>query len=535
MNLRGRKQWRAIMAGLVTASLLVTGCSAGLPRADPEAITVRTCAGGANMTPAAVADECTEQVLDPVLARLTRATSEGEIENDLAASVTPSEKDTVWTVSVAQGRTFSDGTEVRAHNFVDAWNWSASCVHSYAGARWFADIEGFAELNPAGKCPFGSAQESPPLSGLTVVDDHTFRVKLTRPIHDFDARLSELAFAPLPDAFWVDPDHFAEVPVGAGPYRLVESNKLRRVIERWDGYSGPVDAQASMISFEVWDDLGLAYEAVRDGSLDVSDRVPPVAMTARRWVSDFDSRTVSPDAGADPTLTHLVFDRSDAVWADPRRRRALSMTIDREFLTEKILGSVHEPARGWVPPRVDGAVDACGQSCEYAPDEARRLWDEANAESPAPASLTVTVAGEFGDHHWAAELCNTWTYELGVTCEVEIVQEIELRQSSSGRLTVVQQSSEVNAPDGYLMPYRTGHPSNMTHYSDADFDGALKRAEETAQPQDWEAAQRKLAQDPPSAPLWWTGSTTVWSKNLEVDDAGIPRRFSGEVDVVRLR
>lgn len=51
------------------------------------------------------------------------------------------------------------------------------------------------------------------LSGLNVVDETTFTVKLTGPFAIFPLTLGYTAFDPLPEAFYADPDAYGARPI----------------------------------------------------------------------------------------------------------------------------------------------------------------------------------------------------------------------------------------------------------------------------------------------------------------------------------
>ena len=546
---------RAGAASVVTAMLLTAGCTAA-PGDDADALRVRSCETQSPLIPAAALDECARNVLEPVTATLMTAGPDGRVEPDLAEEITSTDGGETWTVTLVEGRRFSDGTPVLAHNFVDAWNWSASCRQGYPGADWFADIEGYTEVNPSGACPQAAASVSPSsspvpsadpadqrlqMSGLEVTSDLTFRVRLGRPIVDFDEQLVELAYAPLPDSFWVDPARYAQVPVGAGPYRLVENNRLRHVVQRWDGYTGPKESASRTISFENWNDLSLAYEDVRDGELDVSDRVPPESFGEQTWRSDFGERAAAPDGAPPMVLAELVFSDADEMFADPRRRRALSMAIDREVITRDLLGGMHDPARGWVPPTMTGAVETCADDCVYDRERARRLWDDANDSlGSTPTSITVTTASELGDSYWVDELCNTWRYTLDLTCQRREVSQSELGSGKTGVFTegvaLMVREPARDSMQEYLEPFQSESPLNRGRHASMDFDAVMRRADATENPGDeWESAQRMLAEDLPSLPLWWMRSTAIWSPRVDVAPEDLPTTFAGTPDVLRLR
>ena len=85
-------------------------------------------------------------------------------------------------------------------------------MHSLSNAQlssyFFEIIEGF------------SYDEDSELTGLKVVDDTTFTVKLKQPESDFPLRLGYSAFFPLPEVAFEDIEAFGENPIGNGPYML---------------------------------------------------------------------------------------------------------------------------------------------------------------------------------------------------------------------------------------------------------------------------------------------------------------------------
>ena len=58
------------------------------------------------------------------------------------------------------------------------------------------------------------------MSGLKVVDDTHFTVKLARPQADFALQLGYIAFYPLPDKAFTDIKAYGQSPLADGPYML---------------------------------------------------------------------------------------------------------------------------------------------------------------------------------------------------------------------------------------------------------------------------------------------------------------------------
>ena len=164
-------------------------------------------------------------MLDAITAKLVHYNPETAApENDIADKIETTDNQN-FTVTLKKGYKFQDGTEVKAKNFVDAWNWVACrperrSPHSY----FFEPIEGFGDTQCTGDgddpCAGAGKAKADKLTGLAVKDDYTFTIKTTEKVSNLPVRLGYTAFAPLPDSFFSDPKAYGEKPIGAGPFKF---------------------------------------------------------------------------------------------------------------------------------------------------------------------------------------------------------------------------------------------------------------------------------------------------------------------------
>src|SRR5665811_724241 len=73
----------------------------------------------------------------------------GLVSYEVAESIESGDNKT-WTISIKQGWKFTDGTEVKAKNFVDAWNYGAAVKNAQLGSYFFDPIKGYAEASAEG-------------------------------------------------------------------------------------------------------------------------------------------------------------------------------------------------------------------------------------------------------------------------------------------------------------------------------------------------------------------------------------------------
>jgi oligopeptide transport system substrate-binding protein len=65
----------------------------------------------------------------------------------VAESIVTDDGGQTYTITVADGWTFHDGTPVTAQSFVDAWNFTANGSNAQANNSFFSNIVGYAEMN----------------------------------------------------------------------------------------------------------------------------------------------------------------------------------------------------------------------------------------------------------------------------------------------------------------------------------------------------------------------------------------------------
>lgn len=179
--------------------------------------------------------------------------AEGAVHNEVAESI-ESEDNQTWTITLKDGWEFSDGTPVTAQSFVDAWNYGAYGPNAQNLSYFFEPIEGFADV-----------QADPPaaetLSGLEVVSDTEFTVRLSQPESDFPTRLGYSAFFPLPESAFEDMEAFGEAPIGNGPY-VLESWEHDSVISLVpnESYAGERTPQNGGLDLIAYTDEDSAYK-----------------------------------------------------------------------------------------------------------------------------------------------------------------------------------------------------------------------------------------------------------------------------------
>lgn len=541
----------ALMAALVLAVAGCTPAVAPAPTSAPASpsrgeIAIRGCSPVGPLLPAATLDPCGLRVVEAVNSGLTRANpATGQPELELADAIDSTDPQT-FTVRLAKGKKFQDGTEVRARNFVSAWNWAAYGPNQMAAQSWFSFIEGAEAMNCAPGEPCSLDGRPASISGLKVIDDHTFSIRTTHPMVDLRTQLAHPVFSPLPDSFFAEgagKEMFGQLPVGAGPFRIDRNTATEFILDAADEYAGPRRPKVARVTIRKYDDpargwdVAKAYNDVVANNLDFTDVIPTDQLADDVWKSDLPERH---GVGTTQTVETLSFVAADQKLADPRLRQAISMATDRGALARQVFAGTREAAQSWVSPAVPGyTADACGDMCTYDLAAARSLFQQAGGYS---GEFWITVNGDGGNKQWADAVCNQLKNALELNCRVSVLanQAAVLQALGQKQLTgLVLQGWDPDplSADATLAVYVSGSPRNAVGYRNQAFDSAMSEARRAITQAEANAAYHRaellLRDNPPAVPLWYADSLSGWS-NRVTDVTVTP--FGGlDLSAVRLK
>src|SRR5215217_4920778 len=259
--MRGRTSGSAA-AAIASLALIATACGGGGAEPEPGVsqsagqaggeITVYGCTPQNPPIPGNTNEACGSYVVVPMTAKLIRYDVENASPiNDIAESIETKDNKN-FTVKIKPYK-FHDGTEVKAKNFVDAWNYTAYGPNGQANSYFFGPVAGYADT----QCPDADCKQKPKaktLAGLKVVDDKTFTIKTSEPVSNLPVRLGYNAFAPLPDSFFEDPKAYEAKPIGAGPFKLDSKTNTEFVLSKFADYAGDPKPSVDKVTIRIYQD-----------------------------------------------------------------------------------------------------------------------------------------------------------------------------------------------------------------------------------------------------------------------------------------
>jgi oligopeptide transport system substrate-binding protein len=529
--MRGRA--RAVLAvGITSVALVATACGGGgetTPGTTESGgaggeIVIRSCTPQNPLIPANTNEVCGGNFLDAVTAKLIHYNPDTAApELDIAQSIETTDNQN-FTVKLNPYK-FQDGTDVKAKNFVDAWNWDADGRNGNLNSYFFEPIEGFADVqcgtDAAGESDCtGKAPKSDTMSGLKVVDDTTFTIKTTGKVSNLPVRLGYTAFAPLPDSFFADPKAYGLKPVGAGPYKVDTISDTEMVVSKFADYSGKNAGQVDKVTFRIYNDDGAAYNDVVANNLDFTDVIPTDRLTGDLYKTELPDRNGIRDTG---TIATNSFSSIDDNFKNKDLRIALSMAIDRDLINKQIYNGTRPPLDGLVSPVVDGFKDgACGSACKFDAAAAKALYEKSGGYKGGP--LTITVNADGGHKPWADAACNSIKNTLGLDCVSKTTPDFKTLRDQVNKREIkglFRSGWQMDYPsiENFLAPlYGTNASSNDTDYSNKDVDAKLAEAAAATKPDDanklYQEAEAMILEDFPVMPMWSYSTTFGWSDRV---------------------
>jgi oligopeptide transport system substrate-binding protein len=329
------------------ATLVLAACQDKGP-ARPPCPAGKICLQAGNTTEPATLDPhkatgvWEDRILSSLLVGLTQSGPDGKPAPGMAERWETSPDGLVWTFYLRQAQ-WSDGRPVTADDFV----YSIRRVLRPETASEYASLL-YVIANAEAVNQGRAAAET---LGVRAAAPRVLEIRLAHPAPYLPELAKHNTMYPTPrhvveryGEAWTQPAHY----VGNGPYvlrawRLGDYVKVVKNPRFYEASSVCIDE----IYFYPTTDSTMAERRVARGELDLNTEIQSNRIAHLRKTMPGYPRTATWLG-----VSYLAFNSRVAAFKDPRVRTALSMAIDREFITGKLMRGGQPPAYTFVPPGV---------------------------------------------------------------------------------------------------------------------------------------------------------------------------------------
>jgi oligopeptide transport system substrate-binding protein len=395
-----------------------------------------------------------------------------------------------WTVS-ADGLTYdfklraglqwSDGSPLTAEDFV----YSFRRVVDPATASSYAYI--FFSFQNAEEIVEGKIKDLSKL-GVQAVDPRTLRIQLRRPTPFLLAELAHTKFMPVKrsdvekyGAAFTQPGNL----ISNGAFILEEWTPQARIVlaknsKYWDAANVHIDK----VIFYPISSPNEELNRYRAGELDITYIVPNAQIDTLR-------KTLGPELHRNTQfeLHYLGFNLTKPPFAgNPKLRQALSMTIDRETLAEKLLKDGSPVAYSVVPAAGDPNYVPRKLSWSSLPmaerlTKAKALYAEAGYGPDRPLAVEMRMTTSEDARKAAIAIASMWQTALGVKTTL-IGEEFKMLVAHRHEKQITQVFADAwvgDYPDAttFLDLFTSGSGENDPGYANPKFDALIAEAAKT--------------------------------------------------------
>lgn len=407
-----------------------------------------------------------------------------EVIGGQAESWEASEDGLTWTFTMRDGLKWSDGTDLTAKDFEYSFKRMAdpATAAPYA-ATCLGMIDGF-EAAQAG--------DTDALNVKASDDGKTLTIVLSYPCSYFDKMAAFASMSPVQQATveangdaWCTA---AETFVSNGPYMITEWTPSERIVlTKNPNYVGGWDNSkivSDSITLLLLEDSSAAFAAYNSGEAVLIKDVPTDEIPSLTKAEDGGDFYVDTILGTYYVSMNLQRD----AFQDAKVRKALALSIDRDYVANTIMQGTYSAASNIVGP---GIVDengyfydnANGGSPYIAADyeanlaEAKKLLEEAGYPNGEGYPTIEYSTNDVGYHVPLAEYLQQAWGDLGITLTINKMEWSSFTPARrAGEYDVARNGwvMDYNDPSNMVELFCTDNGNNDGKYSNPDFDAAIE-------------------------------------------------------------
>lgn len=419
--------------------------------------------------------------------------------------------DTTWEFTLREGVKFHDGSDFTAEDVVASIN----------------RVPLASTNSPSSFMPYVKA-----ITSVEAVDPMTVRITTTEPAPLLLNNLSRIAILPAEDeALTTEQLNAGEGVIGTGPFKFVSWSPDSEVkLARNDSYWAEPAAWEA-VTYRVFKNSSARVAAMLAGDVDAIESIPTA--DTKRLKDDAKISVVSV-AGNRVMYLHMDQDREESPFAagpdgknplrDERVRRALSMSLNREAIVDRVMDGQGVPAGQLVPEGYFG-YDPSVKVDAYDVEGAKKLLAEAGY--PEGFKLTFHASNDrYPNDSRVAQAIGQFFSRAGIDTSVETLPaSVYFSRASALEFSFIMggAAAETGESSGVLGPLletfgESAGRGNRGRYSNPEFDKTLTAArqamDEEKRRELLQSATRIAMEDLGVIPVFYLANTWALKEGL---------------------
>ncbi|WP_286863434.1 MULTISPECIES: peptide ABC transporter substrate-binding protein [Pantoea] len=503
------KTFRMTLAAISLSSILTPAIAANPPAgaqlAEQQQIVRHIKDEPASLDPLKAVGLPEIQVIRDLFEGLTNQDAQGKIVPGVAQSWSSSDNKT-WVFTLRNNARWSNGEPVTAQDFVYSWQRLVDPKNS-SGSAGFAGLSGIENAAAITK-----GEMTPDKLGVTAQSKTQLKVTLDRPVPWFPALVANVALFPVPQKViaqqgdsWTAPGKL----VGNGAYQLSERVVNEKIVlTRNPHYWDDAHSVLTKVTFVPINEESSATKRYRANDIDITESFPKNMYALLK--KTLPGEVYTPDQLG---TYYYAFNTQKGPTADVRVRKALSWSIDRNVIADKVLGTGEKPAWHFTPDVTAGFKPLptfMQQHDQNALNAQAKLLLAAAGYGPGkPLKLKLLYNTSESHQKIAIAVASMWKKNLGVDVTLENQEwKTYIDSRNSGNFDVIRASwvGDYNEPSTFLNLLTSGNSSNIARFNNADYDAVVAKASretsEQARNSDYNRAEQILAEQAPIAPIY---------------------------------
>ncbi|MGF1689981.1 peptide ABC transporter substrate-binding protein [Photobacterium kagoshimensis] len=499
----------------VVALAVAMACTANVQAADvPAGVTlakVQEIVRGngdevPTLDPTFSSDTASSRVIQDMFEGLVSEGMNGDVIPALAESWEVDDTGTVYTYHLRKDALWSNGQPITAEDFEYSLKRAINPATA-APYAWYLTMARFknAEAINKGEKPIDEL-------GVEAVDARTLKITLDQPVPYFTKMMVHPSTYPVyKEAVekygdsWTKPEHI----VTSSAYKLSKWVLNERIIlERNERYWNNDKTVINQVTYLPIQDLTAEYNRFRTGEIDITSSFPLEQYKAIKQERPNELLTM-PSLGT----YYYLFNMDKAPFDDARVRKALAYSIDRNVVTNIILGQGQLPAYGVTPPSVSGFEApklAWGEiSQKERNKKAKELLTEAGYGPNNPLEFELVYNTSESHKKLALVVSSMWKKNLGVNVELAnqewktFLEKLSAKNFELARYAWVGDYNEAST----FLSYFESQGMNYSGWSNIDYDtamsSAIKAKDDGKRNQFYQKAEQVFAEEMPAIPLYF--------------------------------